>query len=240
MRKLCLWALTAAAALAQNAPSPDLAALGQTAQQRAAEWERLAQGLNASVRGLLPCDPKGPAAINEVSRASEARLAALADYLQAAAQQASRETEAAKRALTSSNSLAAFLSAERAEVGQEQSGADGQVANLAAGLAEKPSLRTPIEALQEVRAGLQQRHDLIDAGMKQQDSVAPVLRDLVTAAESREAAWKDVLATSEAERARWKAYYAARLARAQTECAIIQGTAPSAAPAPAPSKGKQP
>jgi chromosome segregation ATPase len=238
MRKLCLWALTAAAALAQNAPAPDLASLGQTAQQRAADWERLAQGLNASIRGLLPCDAKGPAAISEVSRASDARLAALADYLQAAAQQASRETEAAKRALISSNTLGAVLSAERAEAGQEQSGADGQVANLAAGLAEKPSLKTPIEALQEVRAGLQKRHDLIEAGMKGQESVTPALRDLVTAAEAREAAWKDVLASNEAERTRWKAYYVARLARAQTECSIIQGTAPAAAP-PA-TKGKQP
>lgn len=236
MRKLCLWALTAAAALAQNAPAPNLAALEQTAQQRAADWERLAQGLNASIRGLLPCDAKGPAAISEVSRASDARLAALAEYLQAAAQQASRETEVAKQALTSSNTLGAVLNAERAEVGLEQNGADGQVANLAAGLAEKPTLRTPIEALQEVRAGLQQRHDLAEAGLKGQESVVAALRDLVTAAEARESAWKDVLGTNEAERTRWKAYYAARLARAQTECSIIQGTAPAAAPV----KGKQP
>jgi hypothetical protein len=74
--------------------------------------------------------------------------------------------------------------------------------------------------------------------MKGQESVTPALRDLVTAAEAREAAWKDVLASNEAERTRWKAYYVARLARAQTECSIIQGTAPAAAP-PA-TKGKQP
>jgi chromosome segregation ATPase len=233
MRKLCLWALTAAAALAQNAPAPNLASLEQTAQQRAADWERLAQGLNASIRGLLPCDAKGPAAISEVSRASDARLAALAEYLQAAAQQASKETETAKRALTSSAALAAVLNAERAEVGQEQNGADGQVANLAAGLSEKPTLRTPVEALQEVRSGLQQRHDLVETGLKNQDAATTALRDLIAAAEAREAAWKDILAAYEAERTRWKTYYAARLARTQTECSIIQGTAPAP-------KGKQP
>src|ERR1700722_4550709 len=131
MRKLCLWALTAAAALAQTAPAPNLNSLEQTARQKAADWERLAQGLNASIRGLLPCDPKGPAAITQVSVASDARLAALADYLQAAAQQASRSTETAKQALASSGALASGLNEEKTDTSQEQSGADGQILNLA-------------------------------------------------------------------------------------------------------------
>jgi hypothetical protein len=238
MRKLCLWAMTAAAALAQNAPTPNLASLEQTAETKAADWERLAQGLNASIRGLLPCDPKGPAAINDVSRASDARLAALGDYLQAAAQQASRDTEAAKRALISSNTLAAVLNAERAEVGQEQNTADGQVGNLAASAAaigaqnDRHSLDASIQALQQVRAGIQRRQDLVEDGLKGQDAALPAFHDLVSAGETREAAWKDVLAAFEGERARWKAYYVARLSRAQTECAIIQG--------PQSSKGKQP
>ena len=84
-RLLCLGTLFAAAvAMAQNAPAPTLASLAQTARQKAADWDTLAQALDASIGRLLPCDPKGPAAIEEVSRASDARLAALADYLQAA------------------------------------------------------------------------------------------------------------------------------------------------------------
>lgn len=236
MRKLWLWALTAAVALGQNA-APNLATLEQTAQQKVADWERLSQGLNASIRGLLPCDPKGPSAINEVSRASDARLAALAEYLQAAAQVASKDTETAKRALVSSNTLAAVLNAETAEAGQEQSAADAQIANLAVtaeGVKNRSAFTAPMEALQQVRSDIQQRKEFVEAGLKGQDSVAPTIRDLIAAAEARESAWKEALAAYEAERTRWKAYYAARLARAQTECAIIQGTAPPA------SKGKQP
>jgi hypothetical protein len=235
-RLLCLWTVAATVALAQNPPSPTPASLAQTARQKAADWETLAQGLEASIGRLLPCDPKGPAAIEEVSRASDARLAALADYLQAAAQQASRDTEAVKRVLTSSGTLTSALAAEKNEVEQEQAGADSEFANLVESAKSRASLGTPKDALQEIRSELQKRADLAQAGIGSQDLLAPALRDLVTAAEAREAVWKDVLPAYETERSRWKAYYGARLARAQTECSIIKGTAPARPGA----KGKQP
>jgi hypothetical protein len=235
-RLLCLGTFAAAAVMAQNPPAPALASLAQTARQKAADWDTLAQALDASISRLLPCDPKGPAAIEEVSRASDARLTALADYLQAATQQASRDTEAAKRVLASSGSLAAGLEAEKNEITQEQADIDSEFANLVESAKNRASLGTPKDALQEIRSDLQKRADLIQSGAKGQESLAPALRALITAAEAREAAWKEVAAAYEAERSRWKAYYAARLARAQTECSIIKGAAP-ARPA---SKGKQP
>jgi DNA repair exonuclease SbcCD ATPase subunit len=234
MRFLGLWTLTAAVALAQNAPAPTLASLAQTALKKTADWDTLAQGLEALIGRLLPCDSKGPAAIEEVSRTSDARLAALADYLQAAAQQASRDTDAAKRVLASSGTLATNLEAEKTEITQEQAGADSEFANLVESAKSRASLNAPRDALQEIRTELQQRADLVQAAIGGQESLAPALRDLVTAAAAREAAWKDVQTAYEAERARWKAYYAARLARAQTECSIVKGTAPAR------SKGKQP
>ena len=48
------------------------------------------------------------------------------------------------------------------------------------------------------------------------------LRDLVTKFDARDAALRDESVAFEAERARWNGYYAARLARAQTECSITQ------------------
>src|SRR5580698_10448165 len=99
-RLLRFWTLsllaTTAVTKAQNTPVPALASLTQTARRTTEDWEKLAQGLETSISGLLPCDPKGPAAITEVSRASDIRLAALADYLQAAAEQALRDSNAAK------------------------------------------------------------------------------------------------------------------------------------------------
>jgi hypothetical protein len=235
-RLLCLWTVAATVAMAQNAPAPTPTSLAQTAREKAADWETLAQGLEASIGRLLPCDPKGPAAINEVSRASDARLAALADYLQAAAQQASRDTEAAKRVLASSGTLASALEAEKSEIQQELAGADGEFANLVESAKSRASLGAPKDALQEIRSELRKRADLAQAEIASQDLLAPTLRDLVTAAEAREAVWKDVLVAYETERSRWKAYYTARLARAQTECSIIKGTAPGRPAA----KGKQP
>jgi ABC-type transporter Mla subunit MlaD len=237
MRLLVLGTFAAAVTMAQSAPAPTLASLAQKVRQKAAQWDALAQGLDASIGRLLPCDPKGPAAIEDVSRASDARLAALADYLQAAAQQAARDTDAATRALASSATLISVLEAEKNEIAQEQAGADGEFANLVESAKTRASLDPLKDAFQEVRSELQKRADLIQqAEIGGQESLAPALRDLVTAAEAREAAGKDVQVAYEAERARWKAYYAARLARAQIECSAIKGTAP-ARPA---SKGKQP
>src|SRR5690348_4770801 len=104
-RIFCLWILTAAAASAQNAAPPasqsNLAPLEREAQQKGDEWNKLSQGLEASIARLLPCDANVLATIAGVSRASDARLAALAAYLQAASLEASRDTEAAARVLAS-------------------------------------------------------------------------------------------------------------------------------------------
>ena len=100
---LWLCAFTAVAALAQEAPAPgSLAALEADARQKTAVWQKLAQQMESSVARLLPCDAKAAATITAASRASEVRLAASAAYLQAAEQQASRETAGARRVRTDS------------------------------------------------------------------------------------------------------------------------------------------
>ncbi len=92
-------------ALAQSAPAQEkpvddsLDVLRQTADKAAAAWESLAKGLEQKIATLLPCDPKSRAAVEEVSHASDARLAALSAYLKAAAAKAKTDTNAAKRVL---------------------------------------------------------------------------------------------------------------------------------------------
>ena len=234
IRLFCISVFTAAAALAQNAP-PNLAALEQTARQRAADWEKLSQALEGNLVRLLPCDPKINAGINEVSRASEARLAALTAYLQAALQQASQDAADAKRAAASGDVLASDLSVERAEVTQEQAGVDGQLTNLDESAKRRASLEDPQKTLRQIATLVHQREDIAQAAAGSQTALTAALREAADGSAAREQALRETLAAAETERGRWNAYYAARLTRAQTECAITRGTL--AAPAPAPAKG---
>src|SRR6476660_6655687 len=115
-----LGVLGLAVASAQNSPAPDLAALQQTAQKRHAEWDSLAKDVSERMARILPCDPRYTAAIIEVSRASEARLAALADYFRGVSAKAFAETAAAKILLNAEERRAQETRLERADAGQEQ------------------------------------------------------------------------------------------------------------------------
>lgn len=226
IRILCFSTLIAASALAQNAPPDPLAALQQNATKTASDWEKLSQKLEPSIAGLLPCDPKIAAAINETSLASEARLAALAEYFQAGGQQVSRDTEAARRVLASAEALAPELATEQTDVAQEISGIEGQLADLGVSAKRRPSLNDSQNSLQQILAMARKRANLVESGLAGRSDLVAVLRNLVTAFQDREAAFKNILAAHETERVRWNAYYAARLARARMECTLVEGTKP--------------
>ena len=126
--------------------APDLAALEQTAQKRHAEWETLAKDLSERMARILPCDPRSAAAITEVSRASEARLAALADYLRAASAQAFAETAAAK-ILLNAEERAPWKPAWRAPTpARRQTAVDMQSDALAQSVKQRASLEDPQKA----------------------------------------------------------------------------------------------
>jgi hypothetical protein len=225
---LCVFA--AGVALAQDASGPgSLATLEADARLKTASWEKLAQEMESSVSRLLPCDAKATATISAASKASEARLAAVAAYLQAAEQQASRETAAAQRALASAQALVTELATERSDVAQEQSGVDGELANLAESVKKRSTLADAQKVLQQIQTLTGQRAALAQGGQERQEAFLASVRNLVTAMGAREAALKEERIAEGAERGRWNAYYTARLARSQTECTIIRGT-PAAPP----------
>jgi hypothetical protein len=215
-----------------------MASLEATARQRTAEWEKLAQDMESSVARLLPCDPKAAATISAASQASESRLAAMTSYFKAADQQASLETSAARRVLASAQSLAAELVIEKNDVTQEQAGIDAQLANLEESVKSRAVLGDAVKILQQIQmlAGL--RASLASGVVESQEAFLAPVRDMIAALEAREAAMKEDEAAHEAERSRWGAYYAARLARSQTECSILRGPAPAPAAAPRP-RGKK-
>src|SRR3984957_15543058 len=77
-----LFLAIARSASAQAVADP-LESLRQVADKASADWQGLAKGLEQKIATLLPCDPKSRAAGEEVSRASDARLAALSAYKRA-------------------------------------------------------------------------------------------------------------------------------------------------------------
>jgi hypothetical protein len=234
IRIVLLGAVCLAAASAQNPPPADsLESLEQAAQRSSATWTGLAKDLDARVARLLPCDARATAAITEVSRASDGRLSALAEYLGAAAAHASAETSAARLLLTRETARAAEDPAERADAAAELAAVQKQVDALTSSAKERASLDDAGKSLQQIAAMVKDRATLADQQPANAATVQAALRDLVAAFEAREAALKDETVAFEAERARWNGYYAARLARAETECSITK-----ASPAKVPSAGK--
>ena len=233
---LCLF--TAGFAAAQNqsgAPPavsapPALAALEQTVKDRTVEWNRLAQSLEGSLVRLLPCDPKIAASITEVTKASDARTAAIAAYLDAANRQAQLQAGAAKQVLASLQGLDVDLAAEKSDLAPERAGLDGQLANLSQSVQHRASLAAPQDGLKQIVALQQQRSDAVDAAVSHADASATDLADVVMQLQARQAALNELQTAFGTEAARWSAYYATRLARAQTECSISKGVEPAAAP----------
>ena len=241
--------LAAGIALAQDAaPNPAVPApsalnvLEKTVQVRTAAWQKLAEGLDASIQHLLPCDPKAAAAITEASKASEARIAAMTEFLQEAGKQAAAQTAAARGILTSLPTLGTELSTETSEVAGEQAAVSGQFAALTGTAAGRSFFNGAQDGLRRIVALEQQRSNSEDSGMGHFSSAAAALRDLVALLQDREKSLKETQAAFESESSGWGAYYAARLARAQTECAITKSVpvVPPVRPQPiGPQQGKQ-
>ncbi len=236
-RAALLGILCCAAAAAQN-NSPDFAALEQTAQTRYSEWQTLAKDLTERIARILPCDPRYAAAITEVSRASEARLLALSDYLRAVSGKAFAETAGAKILLDAEEKRALEVALERADAGQEQTAVATLSDALNQSVAKRASLAEAQKSLTDILKTVEAQISADEQLTAAADKNVTLLRELVSKFEARDAALREESVAFEAERARWNGYYAARLARAQTECSITQiGPAPSKGPARA--KGKQ-
>jgi hypothetical protein len=230
--------------VAQNAaqsppPSASLMELLQTVQQKTADWEKLAQSLDTSILALLPCDPKVTAAITAVRKASEARVSAMAAYLQEADRQAALQIASARSVLASVEPLGPDLAIEKVDLEQEQLGVNGQLAALTDSGNRRPSFTAAQDVLRQITALEQQRSDAVDSAASHAGEAAAAVRDTIAQMVAREAALKDAQAAFAAESIRWNAYYAARQARAQTECNVTKGMVAPARPAGKQTTGKR-
>src|SRR3984957_5275469 len=134
-----LFLAIARSASAQAVADP-LESLRQVADKASADWQGLAKGLEQKIATLLPCDPKSRAAVEEVSRASDARLAALNAYLKASVAKARADTTAAKAVPASEAALSGGWSTDRVEADQERTAIEAQVADLKESMRKRSSL----------------------------------------------------------------------------------------------------
>jgi hypothetical protein len=216
---------------AVSAPAQDaLTAYRQTADKAAADWEALAKSLEPRIARLLPCDPNSRAAVEEVSHASEVRLAALAAYLKAAVAKAKDDTEFAKQVLAAQASLAGAWNTERAEAEQQGAAIESRVADLKESMRKRGALAGAEQVLAEIARMVKERGSKSADLAARKDVINALLGDVVTAYQDRQTALEKESAQMDVERNLWSAYYASRLARAATECTIINN--PGGTPAP--------
>src|SRR6202521_6291331 len=115
-----LWMLAAVAAAAQDKPVGLFPSLQQNVEKRTTEWDTLANNLEVRIGRMLPCDPRVRGAVEEVSRASEARIVALTEYWLAASAPSQTQTEAVRRLLAQEDASAAERKTDQADAEQER------------------------------------------------------------------------------------------------------------------------
>ena len=221
------------------APAQQQAAPETNLDKLTSEWYALANSLEGRVTRMLPCDPRVRTAIDEVSRASSARTAALNGYWQSRSAQSKAQVEVLHKLQSSLIDDPAEWKTDAVDAQQEQAAAEGMAAELAASATRRPALSAAVTPLNVVN---RQSADLAKLAADRESSgaaLSPAILDVLAAAEARQTAIEAAQKTAAAESARWTAYYANRLARAQTECAIT-GQAPRPAPRPAPPSAPPP
>lgn len=233
-----LCAVFSAAAWGQSQPDA-LSGFQQNAERRSTEWSTLAVNLEQRVTRLLPCDPRVRGAIEETGRASEARIAALNTYWMAVAGKSRDQTESIARLLTQEEGRKAEWTNEAAHAGEERAAVAEQNGFLAVSANRLPALASVQTSLTTATQTLQQVHARIQARESAGGSLVGELRDLLTAAQSRQNDIDAQLKSLGTEGARWGAYYDARLKRAQMECAITNPRAEPGQPAQMQRQGKK-
>jgi len=173
---------------------------------------------------MLPCDARVKTSIEEVNRASDARVAALSLYLQAAASQSQNDAQAVAQAIAAQEALARETESERAEADQERIAIEAQLVDLADSLKRRPQLSDAQRTLGSINEMVKQR--LSDAQQKaaRRTAVIAALRELSDASQAREKAIRTEIAALTLEGTKWSEYYAARIARAQMECSVTNQT----------------
>jgi hypothetical protein len=239
-----LWMFAALAVAAQDKAIQDkptglFPSLQQNVEKRTSEWDTLANNLEVRIGRLLPCDPRVRGAVEEVSRASEARIVALTEYWLAVSAAAKTQTEAVRRLLAQEDASAADRKTEQADAEQEKVAVSAELMDLGESAKRLPSLAAAQKALDGLaQSSARAAAQAADRGQSA-ERLGQELRELLAASQARQTAIENAMKALAAEGLRWSGYYSSRQARAQTECTITNpGGAPPAAPR-TPAQGKK-
>jgi hypothetical protein len=223
---------------AQEQPAPAASGAAQAAEKSGAEWSTLISGMEQRVARLLPCDPGVRSAIEEVSRASDARIAALTAYWQEAAKRSKEQADLTGKLIADNDARLAVWRVDRADSEQEQMRLRSQISALHESSEQKPAL-SPASPLLD---GIAQNSQTVAKRSADRDDMAARwstgLNDFAKAAQARQAAIDGELKALTTESGRWTAYFAARIARAQMECSLTGPAEADPAPRPRGTKGK--
>ncbi len=213
-----------ASAWGQADSADPLAALQLVAEKRSADWDTLAKSLEVKLARMLPCDPRARTSIEEVNRASDARLTALAQYLQASAAQAKADVDRIQRLLADQESATKDVEIEKAEADQERAAIEGRASDLAESARRRPSLSEAQKKLTEIAAMTRERTARAQEQVARREALAVALRQIGESYRARQKAVEMELSALVIETSRWGEYYAARMARGQTECSVTNPT----------------
>jgi hypothetical protein len=218
---IVLFIFVIAAAEAQERSSDSQKApplLQELAAMKSAEWDALFGSLDAKLLTMPLCDARVPTTIEELSRASAARLVALTQHMNAAAAQAKSDAGAARKALSGEELISREMETERAEAQQQQAAAEAQIAELAESEKRREVLDGTRKKLEAIGSALRERVTAANKQVERRIALTTALRELVEAYEARQHAIEAGVIALNREKLRWSEYYDARLARAQTEC----------------------
>jgi hypothetical protein len=226
---------------AQSPAADSLPALQQSVAQRTAEWNALASNLEQRVARLLPCDPQARAAIDDAGRASDARTQALVKYWTVASLQSKAQIDTIRDLVAQEQDRAGDRAVEVSEAHLDIDLTVAEATTLTSSVRQLPALAAPQKHLQNIVEQYRSAEKQVQARALVSDSLLADLRELLNAGQTRQAAIEERLKAAIAEGQRWNYYYAARLARTQVECFLINpaGGAVPAAPRPAPQGKKQ-
>ena len=219
--RLLAGALLAAASAWGQAGAPDpLAPLQQAAAKKATDWDALAKGLEVKLARMLPCDPRVRASIEEVSRASDARLSALGLYLQAAAEEAKTDLDRVQGLLAEQEFATKESATDKSEAEAELAAIQGQAADLAESVKQRASLGEARNKLAEIEAMVQERDTRSQQQEARREALSAALRQVASTYAARQKALETEISALVIENSRWGEYYVARMARALMECAV--------------------
>ena len=221
---------------AQDPAANSPAALQDSAARRTTEWTTLEANLELRLARLLPCDARVRAAIEEVSRAADARTVARTSYWTTISLRSKAQVEAVRGLLAEEEGRAGDWPKDRADAQVDVAAATAQAASLGPSIRQLPALAAPQKSLEAVT----QMYRVLEAqSAERANSMGQLvsgLRELLMASEARQATIEDQLKAVGTEGQLWSAYYTARQARAEVECSITSPTQAPLRPTPAPPK----